>query len=79
MATIVILRMECFLIPEFACRNGANEKSTSSAVQGRDAFWLNRHRALSFCLSMISAQMLRICREGKPVTTFPDHALIVAT
>jgi hypothetical protein len=25
--------MECFLIPEFACRNGANEKSTRSAVQ----------------------------------------------
>src|SRR6266480_8035472 len=28
-----------------------------------------------FCLSMISAQMLRVCREGKPVPTFPDHAL----
>ena len=24
---------------------------------------------------MISAQMLRICREGKPASTFPDHAL----
>jgi methyl-accepting chemotaxis protein len=44
----------------------------------RDAFWLNRHRALSFCLSMISAQTLRVCREGKPVSTFPDHALEAA-
>ena len=24
---------------------------------------------------MISAQTLRVCREGKPVTTFPNHAL----
>jgi len=24
---------------------------------------------------MISAQTLCICREGKPVSTFPDHAL----
>ncbi len=32
-------------------------------------------RALSFWLSMISAQTLRVCREGKPVSTFPDHAL----
>jgi hypothetical protein len=33
----------------------------------RDAFWLHRHRALSFCLSKILF--------GKPVSTFPDHAL----
>jgi hypothetical protein len=30
--------------------------------------------ALSLCLSMISAQTLCVCREGKPVPTFPDHA-----
>src|SRR6266481_5660893 len=30
----------------------------------------------SLCLSMISAQTLRVCREGKPVSTFPDHALL---
>jgi hypothetical protein len=24
---------------------------------------------------MISAQTLRVCREGKPVPIFPDHAL----
>src|SRR5260370_42082124 len=35
---------------------------------------MNCHPALSFCLSMISAQTLRVCREGKPVPTFPDHA-----
>jgi hypothetical protein len=29
-------------------------------------------------LSMISAQTLRVCREGKPLRTFPDHALDVA-
>src|SRR5258708_18772941 len=26
---------------------------------------------------MISAQTLRVCREGKPVPTFPDHALVL--
>src|SRR6266849_8354028 len=30
---------------------------------------MNRHPALSFCLSMISAQTLRVCREGKPGPT----------
>jgi hypothetical protein len=25
---------------------------------------------------MISAQTFRVCREGKPVPTFPDHALL---
>src|SRR6266852_3518954 len=29
----------------------------------------------SLCLSMISGQTLRVCPEGKPVRTFPDHAL----
>ena len=42
----------------------------------RDDFSSNRHPAPSFCLSMISAQTLRVCREGKPVPTFPDHALV---
>jgi hypothetical protein len=27
---------------------------------------------------MISAQTLRVCREGKPVSTFPDHALVLS-
>src|SRR6185369_5510050 len=39
----------------------------------------NRRRRLfhekRFRLSMISAQTLRVCREGKPLHTFPDHAL----
>src|SRR5258708_32727923 len=38
---------------------------------------MSRHRALAYCLSMISAQTLRVCREGKPAPTFPDHALAV--
>src|SRR5271170_4567165 len=42
----------------------------------RDDFSSNRHLALSFCLSMISGQTLRVCPEGKPVPTFPDHALM---
>jgi DHA2 family methylenomycin A resistance protein-like MFS transporter len=29
----------------------------------------------SSCLSMITGQTLRICPEGRPVPTFPDHAL----
>src|ERR1700682_3091285 len=29
----------------------------------------------SLCLSVISAQTLSVCREGKPVPTFPDRAL----
>src|ERR1700738_2219831 len=33
-----------------------------------DGFSSNRHPALSFCLSMIFF--------GKPVPTFPDHALV---
>jgi hypothetical protein len=42
----------------------------------RDDFSSNRHPALSFDLSMISGQTLRVCPEGKPVPTFPDHALV---
>jgi hypothetical protein len=29
----------------------------------------------SFCLSMICAQTLSRLSRGKPVSTFPDHAL----
>ena len=39
-------------------------------------FRSNRHRALDRVLRMISAQTLRVCREGKPLHTFPDHALV---
>ena len=42
---------------------------------GCDGSFSNHHPALSFCLSMISAQTLCVCREGKPASTFPDHAL----
>src|SRR6266567_6289054 len=47
----------------------------SNEVLARDDFSSNRHPVLSFCLSMISGQTLRVCPEGKPVPTFPDHAL----
>ena len=40
----------------------------------RDDFSSNRHSALASCLTMISEQTLRVCR-GKPLPTFPDHAL----
>ncbi len=40
----------------------------------RDEIRMNRHRALDSCLRMISAQTLRVCREGKPLYAFPDHA-----
>jgi hypothetical protein len=35
----------------------------------RDSFSSNSHPALSYCLSMISAQRLRVSREGKPLPT----------
>ena len=42
-----------------------------------DAIKWNRIMISSLCLSMISAQTrFRVCREGKPVSTFPDHALV---
>jgi hypothetical protein len=37
-----------------------------------------RPASRSLFLSMISAQMLRNCREGKPVPAFPDRALASA-
>jgi hypothetical protein len=40
----------------------------------RDGFVMNRHRALAPCLGMVSAQTLRVFREGNPLRTFPDHA-----
>src|SRR5258705_4252172 len=50
-------------------------KSGSPVPLERDDSSSNRHPVLCFCLSMISAQTLCVCREGKPVPTFPDHAL----
>ena len=37
----------------------------------RDGIWLNHHRALGCCLRMIFF--------GKPLRTFPDHALATAS
>src|SRR6266581_7685476 len=41
-----------------------------------DPIRLKRIVISSLCLSMISGQTLRVCPEGKPVPTFPDHALV---
>src|ERR1700690_2501273 len=32
------------------------------------------HHDPPLCLRVISAQTSRVCREGKPVPSFPDHA-----
>src|SRR5258707_3644078 len=40
-----------------------------------DPIRLNRIMISCLCWSMISGQTLRVCPEGKPVPTFPDHAL----
>ena len=41
----------------------------------RDENGMNCHRAPNYCLRMISAQTLRVCREGKPLHTFQNYAL----
>ena len=56
----------------------AGTAEEAAVILDRDDFSSNRPPAPSFYLSMISAQTLRVCREGKPVPTFPDHALEIA-
>jgi hypothetical protein len=42
----------------------------------RDDFSSNRHPALSHLFEHdLRANALGVCREGKPLPTFPDHAL----
>src|SRR6516165_992050 len=48
-------------------RNANRNSRGSNRYLERDSFMSNRHRALVYCLSMIFF--------GKPVSTFPDHAL----
>jgi hypothetical protein len=52
---------------EFAAGENRHENACLGPGPERDDFSSNRHPALSFCLSMILL--------GKPVPTFPDHAL----
>jgi hypothetical protein len=47
-------------------------------LQDRDDASSNRHPNLSFCLSMISAQTLRVCREGKTGAHFSGSCSKVA-
>jgi len=49
--------------------------SAQSDLLERDDFSSNRHPALSFRLSMISAQTLRVCREGKTGAHFSGSCL----
>src|SRR5882724_5979053 len=49
--------------------------SEHSSLLDHDTIGLNRIMISSLCLSMISGQTLRVCPEGKPVPTFPDHTL----
>jgi hypothetical protein len=58
--------------PAGSMRGG--RRSLRLACPERDDLSSNRHPARVCCLSMISAQTLRVCREEKPVSTFPDHA-----
>src|SRR5438552_2623038 len=57
----------------FVTRSSADHASFKSCLE-RDGIRLNHHRTPDLCLSMISAQTRRVCREGKPLHTFPDHA-----
>jgi hypothetical protein len=62
-------------LPQLCLQDGAG-------VAERDDFLRIVIALFSFCLRMIFAQTLRVCREGKPVPTphqvrgrhFPDHA-----
>src|SRR6266403_4630415 len=64
---------------------GSGTCGAASGTPKRDEASSNRHPVPCFCSSMISAQTLRVCREGKPVPThrvvarghvFPDYALM---
>jgi hypothetical protein len=64
-------RWRFILIPLFASGEcGKWTANVKSAPLKRNAIWLNRHRALGLWLSMIFF--------GKPLRTFPDHALAPA-
>jgi hypothetical protein len=48
---------------------------TSTGLIEPDSTELNQTLSVSSYLSLIFGQTLRVCPEGKPVSTFPDHAL----
>src|SRR6185312_2135890 len=54
---------------------GANASRLAARLK-RDDLSINHHRALTYCLRMISAQTLPVCREGNPLRSF--HALAPA-
>jgi hypothetical protein len=58
-------------------RRARRVDASTILILKRDGFRMDRHRALALRLGMISAQTLRVCREGRPLHTFPDHALLL--
>src|ERR1700681_1150259 len=65
-----LLALALFVGPFDVADNDRLHANSSNLVNPeRDDFSSNRHPALSFCLSMISGQTLRVCPEGKPVPT----------
>src|SRR3981081_721357 len=58
------------LVRRVSCQSCGQSKRQINA-----GFPVNKPSSNSRCLSMISGQTLRVCPEGKPVSTFPDHAL----
>src|ERR1700730_933094 len=54
-------------------RNGIFERRTRAPfAEVTSLGWI---MISSLCLSMISALTRSVCREGKPASIFPDHAL----
>ncbi|MEH2555205.1 hypothetical protein V1286_002734 [Bradyrhizobium algeriense] len=52
------------------------EKTRQNKILERDDVSSNRHPTPSLWLEHdLRANAFRVCREGKPVSTFPDHAL----
>src|SRR3979411_1321540 len=72
----VTARRAVQLMPRPTHHSSAQLITTGTMISSCNA----RHPvAAYFCWSMISGQTLRVCPEGKPVSTFPDHALAGAT
>jgi hypothetical protein len=49
-------------------RDLTKRRAGGGAALERSEIRMNRHHALGFCLRMISAQTLRVCREEKTAT-----------
>ena len=63
-------RAGAFRVLRQCVRGGAHSRGRTLA-QKSARLKRDRHRALASCLGMISAQTLRVCREGKPLRIMP--------